>query len=141
MPWAASDIVVRKRKPLSTAVEMAGDVAEGEIVGTPARMIPASINARVLALESGPMMPLTFSLSIRRRASATAWSAFSAVSPVTNTTFCPPTPPASLMCFSANCTPDRISSPNSASPPERSANKPSVSGGGIAVPTSLHGSR
>ena len=86
-PWRASDGAVRKNRPLSSAVERPGDVAEGEIMTVPFARATFDRIAPVTPEQSAPMMPSTLSDVTRRSAAAVAAAAsihvLSARTPVT----------------------------------------------------------
>jgi hypothetical protein len=71
-PWRASEGAVRKKRPLSSAVESAGEVAEGEIITMPFGTAAFARIAPVTPEQSAPMMPLIPSEVIRRSAAAVA---------------------------------------------------------------------
>src|SRR6056300_269628 len=74
-PWRASDGAVRKNKPLSSAVDRPGDVADGEIMTMPFANATFARIAPVTPEQSAPMMPDTPSDVIKRSAAAVAAAA------------------------------------------------------------------
>ena len=63
---------MRKNRPLSSAVDSAGEVADGEIITTPFGTATLARIAPVTPEQSAPTMPLTPSEVIRRSATAVA---------------------------------------------------------------------
>ena len=59
-PWRASDGAVRKKKPLSSMVVRAGEVAEGETITTPAGTATLLAMAVVTPEQSAPTIAATF---------------------------------------------------------------------------------
>jgi hypothetical protein len=71
-PWRASDGAVRKKRPLSSTVDSAGEVAEGDTMTMPfgtATLVRIEV---VTPEQSAPTMPSTPSEVIRRSAAALA---------------------------------------------------------------------
>jgi hypothetical protein len=71
-PWRASDGAVRKNRSLSSAVDSAGEVAEGEIMTMPFGTATFVRIEVVTPEQSAPTMPFTPSEVIRRSAAAFA---------------------------------------------------------------------
>ena len=90
-PWRASEGAVRKNRPLSSSVESAGEVADGEIITTPFGMATFCSMAVVTPEQSPPTMAFTRSAVMRRSAAALAAAAsMQVVSPRTGVTAAPP---------------------------------------------------
>ncbi len=66
---------MRKNRPLSSAVDSAGEVAEGEIITMPFGTATLASTAPVTPEQSAPMIATTPSLVIRRSAAAVAAAA------------------------------------------------------------------
>ena len=71
-PCLASEGAVLKNYPLSAMVVKAGDVAEGEIIGTPFGTATLLATAVVTPEQSAPMIPATFSAVTSLSAAAVA---------------------------------------------------------------------
>ena len=71
-PWRASEGAVRKKRPLSSMVDSAGDVADGEIITTPLALATFFRTAVVTPEQSPPTIALTPSEVIKRSAVAVA---------------------------------------------------------------------
>ncbi len=106
-PWRASDGAVRKNRPLSSAVESAGDVAEGEIMTMPFGTAMLARIAPVTPEQSAPMMALILSVVTSLSAAAVAAAASTQVlSPRTEVTVEPPSSlPESVTSFIASSAP------------------------------------
>src|SRR6056300_674724 len=74
-PGRASDGAVRKNRPSSSAVDSAGDVADGDTITTPFARATFCKIAPVTPEQSAPMMALTLSDVIKRSAAAVAAAA------------------------------------------------------------------
>ena len=110
-PWRASEGAVRKNRPLSSKVESAGEVAEGEIMTVPFGMATFCSMAVVTPEQSPPTMALTRSAVISRSAAALAAAeSMQVVSPRTGVTAAPPSRPLlSLTSLIASSAPAAIS--------------------------------
>ena len=71
-PWRASEGAVRKNKPLSSAVDRPGDVADGEIITTPFANATLARIAPVTPEQSAPIMAFTLSAVTKRSAAVVA---------------------------------------------------------------------
>ncbi len=71
-PWRASDGEVRKNRSLSSTVDRAGEVAEGEIIGMPFGTATFASTAEVTPEQSAPTIATTPSAETRRSAAAVA---------------------------------------------------------------------
>ena len=102
-PWRASDGAVRKNRPSSSAVESAGEVAEGETMTTPLGRATFCRMAPVTPEQSAPMMAFTPSEVTRRSAAEVAAAASTQVeSPRTDSTATPSSSlPESVTSFMA----------------------------------------
>ena len=127
-PCAVSARAARKKKSPSFALVSSGEVAEGLMLTTPAGPVTRSATGRELALELGPTMAWTPSVSTSRRASATAVSLSVPVSPRADSTSKPNTPPASLTCSMARRKPRSLQAERSADPPVKLISSPIFSG-------------
>ena len=109
-PCRASDGAVLKNKPLSSAVDRPGDVADGEIITTPFASATFAKIAPVTPEQSAPMIPFTPSEVISRSAAAVAAAAsIHVLSARTEVTEAPPNSfPLSVTSFIANSAPSPI---------------------------------
>src|SRR3546814_6886979 len=86
-PWKLSEGAVRKTRSLSFRVVSSGEVAEGEIITTPAGMLTVLAAARVSPEQKGPTMATTCSTFTTLAAASVPPCWLQAESPTTATSF------------------------------------------------------
>ena len=121
---------MRKNRPLSSTVDSAGEVAEGEIMTMPLGTATLVSIAVVAPEHMAPTMPSTPSEVIRRSATATAAEASMQVeSPRTEVTALPPkSRPLAVTSAIAISAPAAIGGASDSSGPVKPSETPSVTG-------------